>query len=182
LVAILAGIIPAFEAGAADLRTALSEAGGRTVAGIRKHWSRRLLVAGQIALSGYGAGGDPTASAVVADLIDVARNRSAGAHGRVGWSALTQRPIRPIDETASPFYLLMQVTDRPGVFARIATIFGEEGVSIASIVQKSRGHAAEIIMVTHTALETQMRRVLARIGELDVLHSVRSAIRVVGEV
>jgi homoserine dehydrogenase len=138
--------------------------------------------AGEVMTVGRGAGGDPTASAVVADLIDVARNRSAGAHGRVGWSALTPRPVRPIDETASPFYLLMQVTDRPGVFARIATIFGEEGVSIASIVQKSRGHAAEIIMVTHTTLETQMRRVLSRLKELDVLHSVRSAIRVVGEV
>jgi len=138
--------------------------------------------AGEVMTVGRGAGGEPTASAVVADLIDIARNRAAGVHGRVGWARLAPRPVRPIEETASPFYLLMRVTDRPGVFARIAAIFGEEGVSIASIVQKTRGQAAEIIMVTHTTIETQMRRVLARLEQLDVLHSVRSTIRVVGDV
>jgi homoserine dehydrogenase len=137
--------------------------------------------AGEVMTVGRGAGGEPTASAVVADLIDVARNRRAGAHGRVGWSALEPRPLRPIEETASPFYLLMQVADRPGVFARIAAIFGEEGVSIASIVQKSRGPTADIIMVTHAALEAQMRRVLGRVERLDVLRTVRNVVRVVGE-
>ncbi len=135
--------------------------------------------AGEVMTVGRGAGGEPTASAVVADLIDVARNRRAAAHGRVGWSALEPRPLRPMAETASPFYLLMQVTDRPGVFARIAAIFGEEGVSIASIVQKSRGQIADIVMVTHTALEAQMRCVLARVEGLDVLRTVRNVIRVV---
>jgi len=135
--------------------------------------------AGEVMTVGRGAGGEPTASAVVADLIDVARNQRAGAHGRVGWSALAPRPLRPMEETASSFYLVMQVTDRPGVFARIATIFGEEGVSIASVVQKSRGQIADIVMVTHTALEAQMRRVLSRIEELDVVRAVRNAIRVV---
>jgi homoserine dehydrogenase len=134
---------------------------------------------GEVMTVGRGAGGEPTASAVVADLIDIARNRRAGAHGRVGWAALDARPLRPMDETASPFYLLMQVTDRPGVFARIAAIFGEEGVSIASIVQKSRGHSADIIMVTHTARESQMRRVLTRVEDLDVVGAVRNVIRVV---
>jgi homoserine dehydrogenase len=134
---------------------------------------------GEVMIVGRGAGGEPTASAVVADLIDIARNRRAGAHGRVGWAALDARPLRPMEETASPFYLLMQVTDRPGVFARIAAIFGEEGVSIASIVQKSRGHSADIIMVTHTARESQMRRVLTRVEDLDVVGAVRNVIRVV---
>lgn len=137
--------------------------------------------AGEVMTVGRGAGGEPTASAVVADLIDVARNRKSGAHGRVGWSALEPRPLRPMEETASPFYLLMQVADRPGVFARIAAIFGEEGVSIASIVQKSRGPTADIIMVTHTALEAQMRRVLGRVERLDVLRAVRNVVRVAGE-
>jgi len=136
--------------------------------------------AGEVMTVGRGAGGEPTASAVVADLIDVARNRRTGAHGRVGWGALEPRPLRPMEETASPFYLLMQVTDRPGVFARIAAIFGEEGVSIGSIVQKSRGETADIVMVTHTALEAQMRRVLSRIEGLGVLRSVRNVIRVAG--
>lgn len=134
--------------------------------------------AGEMMIVGRGAGGLPTASAVVADLIDIARNRRTGARGRVGWDALEARPLRPMEEVACPFYLLMQVTDRPGVFARIATIFGEEAVSIASIVQKSRGQVADIVMVTHTALEAQMRRVLSRIESLDVLHAVRDVIRV----
>jgi len=134
---------------------------------------------GEVMFVGRGAGGGPTASAVVADLIDVARNRRAGTHGRIGMSALRREPLRPMDETASPFYLLMQVTDRPGVFARIASIFGEEGVSIGSIVQKSRGQMADIVMVTHTTPESRMRRVLGRIETLDVVRAVRNVIRVI---
>ncbi len=135
--------------------------------------------AGEVMTVGRGAGGDPTASAVVADLIDIARNRRSGAHGRVGWSVLAPRPLRPIAETTSPFYLLLHVADRPGVFARIATTFGEEGVSIASVVQKSRGPTADIVIVTHSSLESQMRRVLSKIEGLDVIRTVRNVIRVV---
>jgi homoserine dehydrogenase len=133
---------------------------------------------GEVMFVGRGAGGSPTASAVVADLIDVARNRRAGAHGRIAFGALAQRELRAIEETSSPFYLLMQVTDRPGVFARIAAIFGEEGVSIASIMQKSRGEMADIVMVTHATREKQMRRVLTRLDELEVVRAVRNVIRV----
>ncbi|HKX18231.1 MAG TPA: homoserine dehydrogenase [bacterium] len=135
--------------------------------------------AGEVMIVGRGAGGDPTASAVVADLIDVARNHRRGGHGRVGWEALEPRPLRPMEEVETPFYLLMQVTDRPGVFARIATIFGEEGVSISAISQKSRGADADIVMITHTAREGQMRRVLTRVEALDVVGTVRNVIRVV---
>ncbi len=135
--------------------------------------------AGEVMIVGRGAGGDPTASAVVADLVDVARNHRRGGHGRVGWDALDARPLRPMEEVETPFYLLMQVTDRPGVFARIAAIFGEEGVSISAISQKSRGADADIVMITHTAREGQMRRVLARIEALDVVGTVRNVIRVV---
>ena len=134
---------------------------------------------GEVMFVGRGAGGPPTASAVVADLIDIARNRRMGGHGRIGFGALAQRPLRPMEDTASPFYLLMQVTDRPGVFARIAAVFGEEDVSIASIMQKSRGETADIVMVTHTARERQVRRVLSRLEELDVVRTVRNVIRVI---
>ena len=135
--------------------------------------------AGEVMIVGRGAGGDPTASAVVADLVDVARNHRRGGHGRVGWEAIEARPLRPMEEVETPFYLLMQVTDRPGVFARIATIFGEEGISISAISQKSRGADADIVMITHTAREGQMRRVLTRIEALDVVGTVRNVIRVV---
>ena len=134
--------------------------------------------AGEVMIVGRGAGGDPTASAVVADLVDVARNHRCGGHGRVGWEALEARPLRPMEEVETPFYLLMQVTDRPGVFARIAAIFGEEGVSISAISQKSRGADADIVMITHTAREGQMRRVLTRVEALDVVGTVRNVIRV----
>ncbi|HET8998385.1 MAG TPA: homoserine dehydrogenase [bacterium] len=134
---------------------------------------------GEVMFVGRGAGGAPTASAVVADLIDVARNRRAGTHGRIGMRALRRDVLRPMVDTSSPFYLLMQVTDRPGVFARIASIFGEEGVSIASIVQKSRGRTADIVMVTHTTQEQRMQRVLARVATLDVVGAVRNVIRVI---
>jgi homoserine dehydrogenase len=134
---------------------------------------------GEVMFVGRGAGGAPTASAVVADLIDVARNRRAGTHGRIPMGALRNDALRPMEETSSPFYLAMQVTDRPGVFARIAAIFGEAGVSIASIVQKSRGRTADIVMVTHTTQEDRMRRVLARLGTLDVVGAVRNVIRVI---
>jgi len=134
---------------------------------------------GEVMFVGRGAGGGPTASAIVADLIDVARNRAAGTHGRIGLRPLRRDPLRPVEETSSPFYLLLQVVDRPGVFARIAGIFGEEGVSIASIVQKSRGETADIVLVTHTTVERQMRRVLARVEELDVVRAVRNMIRVI---
>jgi homoserine dehydrogenase len=134
---------------------------------------------GEVMFVGPGAGGAPTASAVVADLIDIARNHRAGTHGRVGFAVVGQHPLRPMAETSSPFYLLMQVNDRPGVFARIAAIFGEENVSIASIVQKSRGETADIVMVTHTTLERQMQRVLARVQDLEVVRAVRNAIRVI---
>ncbi|HEV2282810.1 MAG TPA: homoserine dehydrogenase [bacterium] len=134
--------------------------------------------AGEVMIVGRGAGGDPTASAVVADLVDVARSHRRGGHGRVGWEGLEPRPLRPMEEVETPFYLLMQVTDRPGVFARIAAIFGEEGVSISAISQKSRGADADIVMITHTAREGQMRRVLTRIEALDVVGTVRNVIRV----
>lgn len=134
---------------------------------------------GEVMFVGRGAGGGPTASAIVADLIDVARNRAAGTHGRIGLRPLRRDPLRAMEETSSPFYLLLQVVDRPGVFARIAGIFGEEGVSIASIVQKSRGETADIVLVTHTTLERQMRRVLSRVQELDVVRAVRNVIRVI---
>src|SRR5207302_6513742 len=133
---------------------------------------------GEVMFVGRGAGGGPTASAVVADLIDIAWNRRAGAHGRVGFVAMSTRPLRPMEETASPFYLLMQLADRPGVFARSATIYGEEHVSIASVVQKSRGETADIVMVTHTTDEQQMRRVLSRLDGRDVVRTVRNVMRV----
>ncbi|HET6947629.1 MAG TPA: homoserine dehydrogenase [bacterium] len=133
---------------------------------------------GPVVLSGRGAGGPPTAVAVVGDIIDVARTRALGGRGSAEPIRMSPKRIRPIAEVVLPFYLNLQVTDRPGVFAKVATVFGEEQVSIASIVQKSRGEVAEVIFVTHDAPERSVRRVLERLRGLDVVKAVNSVIRV----
>ena len=107
---------------------------------------------GQLMLLGRGAGGGPTSSALLGDLIDAAKNLHSGARGAtVG--ALERRPIRPIDETSSQFYVSLDAADRPGVLAAIAGVFGEHDVSIQSMQQKGQGDDARLIFVTHLALE-----------------------------
>jgi len=137
---------------------------------------------GPVVFSGRGAGGAPTATAVIADIVDCARNLRAGARARVPPAALPARPLRPIDDVVLPQFVSLQVTDRPGVFAIVAAIFGEEQVSIASIVQKSRGAVADVVMVTHAAPERAMRRVLNRLQALDVVKAIHNSIRVAAEV
>ncbi|MGH2399427.1 MAG: homoserine dehydrogenase [bacterium] len=133
---------------------------------------------GPVVFSGRGAGGAPTAVAVVGDVIDAARNLSVDAAGR-STPLLTQAArMRPMEDVALPYYLSFQLTDRPGVFARVATVFGEEHVSIASIVQKSRGEVADAILVTHETPERSVRRVLARLEGMDVVKTVNNVMRV----
>lgn len=133
---------------------------------------------GEVVFSGRGAGGAPTAVAVVGDVIDIARDLQAGARGGLGWSFTAAKRVRPIDEITLPYYLSLQVTDRPGVFARVAFVFGEEQVSIASIVQKSRGEVADVVLVTHDASEKSIRRVLDRLRGMDVVKAINNVIRV----
>jgi len=133
---------------------------------------------GPVVLEGRGAGGGPTASAVVGDVIDAARNLRSGARGRVGYTGFRSRPIREITGIVMPYCVLLEVTDRPGVFARVAGAFGDEGVSIASIGQKSRGVTADVVLVTHEALEASMQRVLDRLRALDVVAIVHTVLRI----
>ncbi|MDR7544559.1 MAG: homoserine dehydrogenase [Armatimonadota bacterium] len=133
---------------------------------------------GPIVLEGRGAGGGPTASAVVGDIIDAARNLRMGAGGRLGHRELIRRPIREIAEIEVPYCLFLEVSDRPGVFAKVAAAFGDEAVSIASIVQKSRGVTADVVLVTHDAREAAMQRVLRRLHGLDVVASIHTVLRI----
>ena len=133
---------------------------------------------GPVLFSGRGAGGAPTAAAVVGDIIDVARNLRLGVGGRSRPTLVRQLRVRPMDEVVLPYYLSIQLTDRPGVFAKVAAVFGEEGVSIASIVQKSRGDVADAVFVTHDAAERGVRRVLERLQSLEVVKAVTNSIRV----
>ncbi len=134
---------------------------------------------GQLMLLGRGAGGGPTASAVLGDLIDAAKNVRAGARGAT-IGTLVRRPIRPIDETASQFYISLDAADRPGVLAAIAGVFGRHDVSIQSMQQKGEGAAARLIFVTHLAREAALAATIHDVRELDVVARVGSVLRVVG--
>ena len=133
---------------------------------------------GPVVLEGRGAGGGPTASAVVGDLIDAARNLRVGAGGRLAIAAHQRYAIREISEAVLPYCIALEVVDRPGVFARVAAAFGDEQVSIASIAQKSRGVTAEVVLVTHEAPEAAMMRTLARLRALDVVAGVHALLRI----
>ncbi len=134
---------------------------------------------GQLMLLGRGAGGGPTASAVLGDLIDAAKNVHAGARGAT-IGTLVRTGIRPIDETASQFYMSLDVVDRPGVLATIAGVFGNHDVSIQSMRQKGQGERARLIFVTHLAREAAMSATIRGVRELDVVSRVGSVLRVVG--
>jgi homoserine dehydrogenase len=125
---------------------------------------------GETLFSGKGAGQLPTASAVVSDLIDIGRNLLRGAVGRVaptGYRSDARLPlrVRPMAEIESVYYLRFQAYDRPGVLSKIAGVLGRYGISISSVIQKSRalGEAVPLIMQTHQAREQSVCQALAEI-------------------
>jgi homoserine dehydrogenase len=134
---------------------------------------------GQLMLLGRGAGGGPTASALLGDLIDAAQNLRSGARGAT-IGTLHRTPIRPVDETASQFYISVDAADRPGVLATIAGVFGNHEVSIQSMQQKGHGAEARLIFVTHVAREAAMAATIREVRELDAVERVGSVLRVVG--
>jgi len=95
--------------------------------------------------------------------------------------ALAKKPIRPIDEVASQFYLTVDVADRPGVLAAIAGVFGAHGVSISSMQQKGEGDEANLIFVTHLAREADMLATVRGVRELDLVKQVGRPLRAIGE-
>ena len=134
---------------------------------------------GDVMFYGQGAGPLPTGSAMVGDIIDVARNIRFGATGRVSCTCFDEKPALPIDDLQTRYYLRTDVADRLGVLAAIATVFGEEGVSLASVLQMgASGESAEIVWLTHTTRERQMQRSLDRIAALPEVNKINSRIRV----
>jgi homoserine dehydrogenase len=134
---------------------------------------------GPVLLQGLGAGGRPTASSVVGDVIDLARS----VHRRVQHRAAAEFDpdvrVMSMDEVCSRAYFRCRVADRPGVLARICAVFGEEGVSIASAIQKeSDDVSAEFVVTTHQSPDAALRRTRARIAELDVVSAVNAFLRV----
>lgn len=135
--------------------------------------------AGELMLLGRGAGGMPTASAVLGDLLDAAHNLTAGGAGRS--VALHSVPLRPIDELRSPYYLDLLVADRPGVLHAVAGVLGRHSVSVRSMEQEGVGSgAARLVFVTHPALEADLQACLHELRRLDVVDRIGAMIRVIG--
>ncbi len=134
--------------------------------------------AGELMLYGQGAGGLPTASAVVGDLIDATRNRLAGTSA----PAPERRPARllPEDDLESEYFLSLDVEDRVGVLSVVSGVLGRHGVSIRSMEQDEFGSTARLLFVTHRAREGAMRSALDELGDLDSVHAVGGLMRLVG--
>lgn len=142
---------------------------------------------GDIVLYGQGAGSLPTGSAVVSDIIDLARNVLAGASGRVPAASFQQdqrRPlrIRPVEEISSLYYLRFMVVDRPGVLSQIAGVLGQHGISISSVIQKGRkeGQTVPVVIMTHTAREREVQSALREINRMPFISEPTTLIRVEG--
>jgi len=136
--------------------------------------------AGTLMFYGPGAGGSPTASAVLGDLVAVARNLVSGGRGPRE-SAYADLSIRPIDDVPTRYHISLDVQDRAGVLAAVATAFAEAGVSIATVRQQGRGEDAALVLVTHTAADAALSATVARLSELDAVRQVGSVMRVMGE-
>ena len=134
---------------------------------------------GDLMFYGRGAGGRPTASAVLGDLIDAAGNLRRGHGAPIG--TLERVRIAPIDDVTSAFYLNVEVDDRPGVLAQVATVFGENGVSIRSMEQEGLGGEARLVFITHAAKERDLRSTLQGLRSLDAVRAVGSVLRVIGD-
>jgi homoserine dehydrogenase len=134
---------------------------------------------GDLMFYGRGAGGFPTASAVLGDLIDAAVNRARGSHASIG--VLGKARIRPIDEVETAYYLNIDVFDRPGVLAAVAGVFGAHGVSIRSMEQEGLGDEARLVFITHIAREAAMQATVRDLHHLDAVDRITSVLRVIGE-
>ncbi|MHB1787040.1 MAG: homoserine dehydrogenase [Acidimicrobiales bacterium] len=139
---------------------------------------------GELMLYGRGAGGKPSASAVLGDLIDVARGVGAGpglaVNGRQGFMAPAPARIKPMDELSSQYYINIVVADRPGVLATVAAVFGRHGVSIRSMEQADLGGEARLIFISHSALESDMQATLHELRLLDCVERIGGLLRVMG--
>ena len=135
---------------------------------------------GQLMFYGPGAGGDPTATAVVGDLVTGARNRMTGGRS-MGCTCVLERRIRPMDDTRGQYYLNLHVADRPGVLAEIAGDFGHNGVSIERVWQEGSGDEATLVFITHRAQEGALQKTLQELRESPAVRSIASVLRVEGE-
>jgi homoserine dehydrogenase len=144
--------------------------------------------AGQLMFYGRGAGGDPTASAILGDLVAVARHRVEGGRG-AGESAYADLPVLPMGAALTRYHISLDVADRPGVLAAVASAFAERGVSIETVrqqvVPRERDGRAEsganLVVVTHRAPEAALADTVDALGTIDTVREVVSVMRVEGD-
>jgi homoserine dehydrogenase len=156
---------------------------GHPLAAVRDAYNAVFLEGpnvGELMLYGRGAGGAATATAVIGDLVSVARNVVAETRG-VGCTCFLERTIRPMEETQGQYYLVLRVEDRPGVLAEIAGVFGAEGVSIKRMWQEGAGDDAQLVFVTHRASEGAFQSAVRALDHLAAVEEVQSVLRVEGE-
>ncbi|NHC13374.1 homoserine dehydrogenase [Motilibacter sp. E257] len=135
--------------------------------------------AGQLMFYGRGAGGAPTASAVLGDLVAVARHRTGGGLGP-GESSYADLPVRPMGDTLTRYHVSLDVDDRPGVLAAVATAFARHGVSIQTVRQEGHADDAVLVLVTHTARDADLAATVEELRALEIVRDVSSVMRVEG--
>ncbi|HEY6596761.1 MAG TPA: homoserine dehydrogenase [Asanoa sp.] len=135
--------------------------------------------AGQLMFYGRGAGGGPTASAVLGDIVAVARNRLAGVRA-ASESVYAALPIRPMGEAVTRYHISLDVADRAGVLAAVAGVFAKHDVSIATVRQSGRGDEAVLVIVTHRASDAALAATVDELRSLEVVRSIASVLRVEG--
>ena len=136
--------------------------------------------AGRLMFYGAGAGGQPTASAVLGDIVTVVRNRLAGLRGPDA-STYAELPLVPIGDALTRYYVQLDVADRSGVLAPIADTFAQQGVSIKAMRQEGRGDDANLLIVTHTAREDALAKTVASLSAMTAVRKVASVMRVEAE-
>jgi homoserine dehydrogenase len=137
--------------------------------------------AGRLMFYGRGAGGEPTGTSVIGDLIRVARHVVYGGRLLGADADMPDRRIRPMAEAHGQYYLNLHVEDRPGVLAEIAEVFGRNGVSIERVWQEGAGEEASLVFITHRAKEGAFQMTLAELREHAPVRAVESLLRVEGE-
>ncbi|MDY6796703.1 MAG: homoserine dehydrogenase [Actinomycetota bacterium] len=132
---------------------------------------------GELMFYGKGAGSMPAASAVVGDIISIARNILSG--GRlVGCTCFSDKPVKDMKDVVCRYFMIFDVPDRPGVLASIAGVFGDNGVSIKSVIQHGTGREARIVLITHDVREEGLRATVDGLNRLEAVNGIASVIRV----
>ena len=153
------------------------------LAGVRDAFNAVFVeaeAAGQVMFCGRGAGGTPTASAVLGDIVAAARNRVAGSTGP-GESSYAELPVLPLGAAHTAYFVHLQVVDRPGVLAAVAGVFAQHGASIRSLTQKGQDDQAELLILTHPGLESDLATTVADLRDLAQVDEVLGVMRVIGE-